>query len=285
MKIGLTKINKNNPIFTIAEIGINHNGDIKKALRLIKLCKDTGFDSVKFQKRNPDICVPENQKGIERDTPWGRMTYIEYKHKIEFGNKEYDIIDNYCKENNIVWFASVWDIDSLNFFDNYNIPVYKVPSACITDMKLVKSISKIRKPTIISTGMSTTVEIDEVVKLFEPNQFALLHCCSAYPSPYEDLNLRAIRTLKKRYKCNVGYSGHESGIATSVAAGAIGAEIIERHVTLDRATWGTDQAASLGPSGMEKFIRDLRLVEKSMGNGEIYVRDSELPIREKLRKY
>lgn len=274
-----------NKTYIISEIGINHNGDIDIAKRLIDISAAAGCDAVKFQKRNPDVCVPEHQKNVERDTPWGKMTYLEYKHKVEFGKKEYDEIDNYCKGKKISWSASPWDIDSLNFLSNYNLPFIKMASASLTDLSLLHKACATGKKIIISTGMSTDQEIDQAVNLLkkEASDYAVLHCNSSYPAPIEELNLSCIKTLKEKYKCQVGYSGHEFRLGTSVAAIYLGAEIIERHVTLDRTMWGSDHMSSVEPQGLFKLVSGIRELETSYGDGVISVTESEKKIKDKLR--
>jgi len=279
---------KNNPVYIIAEIGINHNGDLDIAKKLIDIAKVAGCDAVKFQKRNPDVCVPEHQKSVERDTPWGRMTYLDYKYKVEFGKKEYDIIDAYCKEREIDWSASPWDIDSLNFLNTYSLPFIKIPSALLTDIELIKLSAKTNKKIIISTGMSTIDEIDKsvnAIKQVNPNcDLAVLHCNSSYPAPNEDLNLNCIQTLKEKYKCTVGYSGHEFGLTTTIASVCMGAKIIERHITLDRTMWGTDQMCSVEPQGLIKLVRGVKELSLALGDGVKTVTALEQKIKDKLRK-
>ena len=287
--------------YIIAEIGINHNGDLNIAKRLIDIAQVAGCDSVKFQKRNPDICVPEHQKGVMRDTPWGKMTYLEYKHKIEFGEDEYDQIDTYCKNRGISWSASPWDLDSLKFLRNFDIPYVKIPSALLTNDELLLESKKIddnMKSTkiILSTGMSTLEEINHAVEIIEYGgetdfstkkpfkNYALLHCNSSYPAPIKDLNLNCIKTLKDRYNCEVGYSGHEFGLTTTIASICMGATIIERHITLDRTMWGTDQMCSIEPQGLIKLVRGIRELELALGDGNKIVTDKEQIIKDKLRK-
>ena len=287
--------------YIIAEIGINHNGDLNIAKKLIDIASMSGCDAVKFQKRNPDVCVPEHQKDIIRDTPWGKMTYLNYKHKVEFDKEEYDEIDSYCKERNIVWSASPWDLDSLNFLAQYDIPFIKIPSAMITNEDLMFASKRTGKKVIISTGMSTFSEIERAISILKlpgdtsetlrpfhltekaDNNFAVLHCNSTYPAPLNELNLSAIKTLKDRFKCEVGYSGHEFRLGTSVAAIYLGATIIERHITLDRTMWGTDQLSSVEPQGLIKLVKGIRELEESFGDGKIKVTESEKPVRKKLR--
>lgn len=273
-----------NRTYIIAEIGINHNGDINIAKRLIDIASVAGCDAVKFQKRNPDVCVPEHQKNVMRDTPWGKMTYLEYKHKIEFGKKEYDEIDSYSKEKGIAWSASPWDLDSLDFLDGYDIPFIKIPSAMLTNDELLTKSVKTGKKIILSVGMSTEEEIDHAVSILkDANEFAILHCNSTYPAPIEELNLSAIQTLKQKYNCEVGYSGHEFRLGTTVASVYLGATIIERHITLDRTMWGTDHMSSVEPQGLIKLVKGIRELEQSFGDGVIRITDSQIPVRNKLR--
>jgi len=271
--------------YFIGEIGINHNGDLQIAKKLIDASFACGWDCVKFQKRNPDICVPEKQKGVIRDTPWGKITYIEYRKKIEFGKVEYDTIDNYCKLKPIYWSASVWDLMSLEFIVKYNPIFIKIPSAQMSNLVLVEEAAKTKIPLIVSTGMSTLEEIDKCVEILSGHSgnFALMHTNSAYPSPLDELNLNVIKTLLERYKCPIGYSGHEYGIEPSVIAVALGATIIERHITLDHNMWGTDQSASLEIEGMIKLIRRAKPISKFLGSLEKKVTNSEMEIRKKLR--
>jgi N-acetylneuraminate synthase len=269
--------------FIIAEIGINHNGSLDIAKKLIDIAAVAGCDAVKFQKRNPDICVPEHQKSIMRDTPWGQMTYLDYKYKMEFGKHEYDIINQYCKQKNIQWTASPWDIDSLNFLLKYDVPFIKIPSAMLTNTELLISAIDSGKKIIISTGMSTLEEIDRAVSLLEKTDFALLHCNSTYPAPLDELNLKCIQTLKERYNCEVGYSGHEFRLGTTVAAVYLGATIIERHITLDRTMWGSDHLSSIEPQGLIKLVKGVRELETAYGDGIKRVTKGELAPRKKLR--
>ena len=271
--------------YIIAEIGINHNGDLNIAKRLIDIASAAGCDAVKFQKRNPDVCVPEHQKSVMRDTPWGKMTYLDYKYKVEFGKKEYDEIDRYCKQQNIAWSASPWDLDSLEFLNQYDIPFIKIPSAMITNTELLEASCKTDKKIIISTGMSSIQEVNNAQRILSlfAKDYAILHCNSTYPAPIEELNLSCVKTLKDRYKCEVGYSGHEFRLGTSVAAVYLGASIIERHVTLDRTMWGSDHMSSVEPQGLFKLVSGIRELEKAFGNGKIEVTESEKPVRKKLR--
>ncbi len=262
------KLNLKKP-FLIGEIGINHNGSLDIAKKLIDLASDSGFDAVKFQKREPDISTPEDQKYKLRQTPWGEMTYLDYKKKIEFGRSEFDAINNYCKKKKIIWFASAWDIPSQIFLKKYKLKYNKVASAMLTNISLVKKIAEEKKLTLISTGMSTIKDISRTVNIFKKKKckYILMHCVSTYPCPIENLNLNLIYTLKKKFKCEVGYSGHESSVSPSLIAYIMGAKYIERHITLDRSMWGTDQAASLSESGMKNLSDILNKSPLVLGNG------------------
>tara|TARA_B100000287_G_scaffold431407_1_gene488596 strand:+ start:4347 stop:5192 length:846 start_codon:yes stop_codon:yes gene_type:complete len=277
-----------NKIYIIAEIGINHNGSIDVAKQLIDIAHVAGCDAVKFQKRNPDVCVPEHQKSVMRETPWGKMTYLEYKYKVEFGDSEYNEIDQYCKQKGIDWSASPWDLDSLDFLNKYNLSFIKIPSALLNNLDLISEAAKTAKKLILSTGMSTIEEVDSAVEAIKASNsncdFALLHCNSSYPAPNEDLNLRCIKTLQDRYNCEVGYSGHEFGLTTSIASLCMGATIIERHITLDRTMWGTDQMCSVEPQGLIKLVRGVKELNQALGDGVKRVTETELPIKDKLRK-
>ena len=285
MKLGNTTLSAESNSYIIAEIGINHNGDIKIAKKLIDVAKKAGCDAVKFQKRNPDICVPEKQKTIMRETPWGYISYLDYKYKVEFEKKEYDVIDEYCKKIGIHWFASPWDVDSVNFLSQYDIPALKVPSASLNDNELLKAMATTNIPIIISTGMSTQNEVDEAITLLADTELAVLHCVSTYPTPTEELNLNVIKTFKSKYpNLIIGYSGHETGLSTTYAAVAMGAKIIDRHITLDRSMWGTDHSASIEPHGLKTLVSNIRDIESALGDGIKVVTPGEVPIREKLRR-
>lgn len=278
-------IGETEPVYVIAEVGINHNGSLALAKKLIDGAVFSGCDAVKFQKRTPELCVPKDQWYIERDTPWGRMTYIEYRRKIEFGLEDYSEIDRYCKERGIVWFASCWDEESVDFLEQFNPPIYKVPSASLTDHDLLRKMKATGKTVIISTGMSTMSEIEESASVVGPENFMIAHSTSAYPCSVRELNLRMISALMEKYpSVPVGYSGHETGLAPTWAAVALGACFIERHVTLDRAMWGTDQAASVEVFGMHQLVRNIRDIEKSLGDGVKRVYDSEKDALKKLRR-
>jgi sialic acid synthase SpsE len=285
-KVSVSKkaIGAGEPVYIIAEIGINHNGDIEIAKQLMDVAVETGCDAVKFQKRTPEICVPEEQKSIPRETPWGSMTYFEYKKRIEFEQKEFEQIDAYAKKIGIDWFASPWDVPSVDFLEGFNVPCQKIASACLTDSELLTAINKTRTTTILSTGMSSMQEIDKAVSLLNDVPLAIAQATSTYPAEASELNLRAIQTFAEKYKVPVGYSGHERGLQVTIAAVALGATFIERHITLDRSMWGTDHSASLEPEGLKKLVRDIRIVELALGDGKKKVYESEIPIRAKLRR-
>ena len=279
------QMGKGQPAYIVAEIGINHNGSLDLAKRLIDEAVKAGCDAVKFQKRTPEICVPMEQRNVERDTPWGRMTYMEYRYKVEFGFDEYSEIDAYCKEKGIDWFASCWDEPSVDFIEAFNPTLYKSASASLTDHSLLKKMKSTGKPLVISTGMSTMEEITEAVEAIGLDNLVIAHSTSSYPCPPQELNLRMIHTLEAMYpNTPIGYSGHETGLSTTVAAVAIGARFVERHFTLDRAMWGSDQAASVEPGGMKRMVSKIRDVELALGDGVKQVYDSELKARKKLRR-
>lgn len=285
IKVGDRLIGENQPVFIIAEIGINHNGSVEIAKKLIEGAKFAGCDAVKFQKRTPEICVPKDQWDIERDTPWGKMSYIEYRHKMEFNKEQFEEIVDYCNEKNILWFASCWDEEAVDFIESFNPKLYKIASACLTDVNLLLKHRMLKKPTILSTGMSTMEEIETAVDVLSQENLLIAHSTSTYPCKLEELNLNMIKTLQKKYpNIPIGYSGHEVGLAPSWAAVALGASFVERHITLDRAMWGTDQAASVEIMGFYRLISNIRDIEKSMGDGIKKVYDSELSSKKKLRR-
>ena len=281
----LNQILTKDEVYLIAEIGINHNGDINIAKKLIDATNACGWHCAKFQKRNPDVCVPENQKLVKRNTPWGEMTYLDYKYKIEFGEQEYIQIDNYCREKPLSWSVSVWDIDSLEFTNNFNLPFIKIPSAKITNIELLRESAKLNIPIIISTGMSTWKIVDSAVEILEQGNadYAILHCNSTYPAPHKELNLNIIPAMKDRYNCVIGYSGHEHDLEPSVLAVALGAEILERHVTLDHNMWGTDQNSSLEVHAMDLLKKRLKGVKSMIGDKDKKITDSEKLVMKKLR--
>lgn len=279
------KIGIGQPVYVIAEIGINHNGSLEIAKKLIEEAATAGCDAVKFQKRTPEICVPKHQWEVERDTPWGRMTYMEYRHRVEFDFDQYAEINDYCKTLGISWLASCWDEPSVDFIEAFNPVFYKVASASLTDHGLLKKKRATGKPVMISTGMSTMSEIEQGIKAVGLDNLLIAHSTSAYPCPLEQLNLRMINTLQDKFPHTpIGYSGHETGLATTLAAITLGATFIERHFTLDRAMWGSDQAASVEPQGMRKLVKDIRNIEKALGSGVKEVYESELKPRKKLRR-
>ena len=278
-------VGEDQPVFVIAEIGINHNGSLELCEKLIEGAARAGCDAVKFQKRTPELCVPLEQWNVMRDTPWGRMSYIDYKRKIEFGVAEFEHVDKVCKRLEMPWFASCWDLPSIEVIERFAPPCYKAASASLTDHELLRGMKATGKPLIISTGMSSVDEIDAAVSAVGHKHLLIAHSTSTYPCPVEELNLRMIRTLKREYpRCPIGYSGHETGLAPTWAAVALGATFIERHITLDRAMWGTDHAASVELSGLERLVGQIRDVERAVGDGIKRVYDSELPIRAKLRR-
>ena len=272
------------PVYVIAEIGINHNGSLEVAKRLIDAAVLAGCDAVKFQKRTPEICVPEEQKGVMRETPWGYISYLDYRHRVEFGEGEYREIDAYCRERGIHWFASCWDLPALEFMAVFDPVAYKVASASVTDRELLEAYRATGKPIILSTGMSTLAEIEAAVSWVGEEELLITHCTSTYPCVPDELNLHMIGTLRERFSCPIGYSGHEVGLATTVAAVALGACLVERHITLDRAMWGSDQAASVEPQGIAHLVKYIRTVYRAFGDGEKRVYDSELSVRKKLRQ-
>jgi len=273
-------------IFIIAEIGINHNGDVGIAKQLIDLAKDAGCDAVKFQKRSIELVYSKEFLDSPRQSPWGTTQY-DQKKGLELGLEEYQEIDAYCKQKGIEWFASAWDIESQKFLKQFDLKYNKIASPMIVHKDLVQEIATEKKPTFISTGMSNLKDIDEAVEIFRKADcpFELMHCVSAYPMDDEDANLNCIKTLHDRYQCNVGYSGHEVGLAVSYAAAALGITSLERHITLDRAMYGSDQAASIEPAGLRQLVGAVRKIEKAMGDGKIKVHGKEVPIARKLRAH
>jgi len=283
--VGNRAIGLGEPVFIIAEIGINHNGDLNIAKKMIDGAIFAGCDAVKFQKRTPEICVPRDQWDLERDTPWGRITYIEYRHKVEFDEEQFAQIDEYCREKGMIWLASCWDEPSVDFIEQFDPQIYKAASASLTDHSLLKKKKATRKPLIVSTGMSQMAEIDEAIDVIGTDKLLIAHSTSTYPCKPAELNLRMIQTLKTKYPtCPIGYSGHEVGLAPSWAAIALGVRFIERHITLDRSMWGTDQSASVEILGMHQLVRNARDIEKALGDGIKRVYPSEISSLEKLRK-
>lgn len=286
VSIGNRKIGDGYPAYIIGEIGINHNGDIDVAKKLMEVAKNAGADAVKFQKRTPELCVPEHQRGQMRDTPWGYITYLDYRYKVEFDEEAYTEIDRYAKEIGIDWFASSWDIPSLEFIERFNPPAHKLPSALLTDLELLRAYRATGKPLIVSTGMSTLNEIKAALEIIGEENLILCHTTSSYPCPPEELNLRMIQTLRDMTSlCPIGYSGHEVGLVPSAVAVALGACLVERHITLDRAMWGSDQSASVEPQGLASLVKYIRVTERSLGDGVKRVYDSELSSLSKLRRF
>lgn len=283
VNIGGHEVGKGKPCCVVAEIGINHNGDVELAKKLIDVAVEAGCAAVKFQKRTVDVVYTAEELGRARESPFG-TTNGELKRALEFGLDEYREIDRYCEEKNILWFASCWDEGSVDFIAEFDPPCYKIASASLTDDGLLRYTRKQGKPVVMATGMSSAEQVDHAVGVLGLEQLVILHACSTYPAYYEELNLRVIDVLKEKYAAPVGYSGHETGIASSVAAVAMGACMVERHLTMDRSMWGSDQAASLEPNGMNRLVRDIRLVETAMGDGVKRVLDRELPIMDKLRR-
>ncbi|ALW86661.1 N-acetylneuraminate synthase [Hymenobacter sedentarius] len=278
-------IGAGHPAYIIAEIGINHNGSLDLAKQLIAEAVRAGCDAVKFQKRTPELCVPKDQWEKERDTPWGRMTYIDYKRRTEFGQAEYTAIDDYCRALGIDWFASCWDEPSVDFMEQFQPVLYKMASASLTDRPLLNRVRATGRPLMLSTGMSTLNEITQAVSWVGLDNLMVAHSTSSYPCPPQELNLRMIPALQALFPTTpIGYSGHETGLATTVAAVALGASFVERHFTLDRAMWGSDHAASVEPGGMAKLVRDIRDAEVAFGDGIKCVYESELEPRRRLRR-
>lgn len=273
------------PVYVVGEIGINHNGDLGNALALIDAAAEAGCDAVKFQKRTPEICTPRDQWDIERDTPWGRMTYIDYRHRVEFGESEYRAIDEHCAKRGIDWFASPWDTEAVAFLEKFDVPAHKVASASLTDDELLRALRAAGRTVVLSTGMSTPKQIRHAVEVLGSDNILLCHATSTYPAKAGELNLRVINTLQEEYpNVPIGYSGHETGLQTTLAAVALGATFVERHITLDRAMWGSDQAASVEPGGLTRLVRDIRTIETALGDGIKRVYDSELGPMKKLRR-
>lgn len=284
VKIGDRLVGPGYPVFIIAEIGINHNGDLDIAKKLIDVAHAAGCDAVKFQKRNPETCVPPEQRDIPRDTPWGIISYLEYRRRLEFGEAEFREIHEYCRSRGIMWLASCWDLDSLQFLELFDPPCHKIPSAMLTNVELLHSVAELGKPVILSTGMSTMSQIREAVSILSGVPLLVAHCTSTYPCKPEELNLRVIQTLQQQLQVPVGYSGHEVGLQTTLAAVVLGACFVERHITLDRAMWGTDQAASVEPWGLMRLTRDIRVIETALGDGVKRVYESEIPAMKRLRR-
>jgi N-acetylneuraminate synthase len=284
IRIGDRLVGDGHPCFMVAEIGINHNGDLGVARQLIDCAALAGCDAVKFQKRTPELCVPPKQRNVPRETPWGVITYMAYRRRVEFGQEEYDQIDQYCRLKGMMWTASCWDLPSLEFMRQFDPPFHKVPSAMLTNDDLLEAYRRIGKPVLVSTGMSTEGQIRHAAEVLGDRlPWMFLHCVSTYPSSHDEVNLRTMDWLRREFGRPVGYSGHERGLQISLAAAALGASVIERHVTLDRTMWGSDQAASLEIEGLRRLVRDVRVLEQAMGDGVKRLWDSEVPILRKLR--
>jgi N-acetylneuraminate synthase len=285
LDFGGTLVGEGHPCFIVGEIGINHNGDIELAKKLIALAGAAGCNAVKFQKRTVDVVYSAEELAKPRENPFG-PTNGDLKYGLEFGQEEYEEIDRFCKEHGTLWFASCWDEGSVDFIDTFSVPCYKIASASLTDDQLLRHTRACAgaRPIVLSIGMSTVDQIDHAVDVLGKDGLLITHACSTYPAFYEELNLKVIPVLRDRYGVPVGYSGHETGLASSVAAVALGACLVERHITLDRSMWGSDQAASLEPTGLTRLVRDIRLVEKAMGDGIKRVYEREVPVMKKLRR-
>ena len=285
IKIGNRMVGDGHPAYIIAEIGINHNGDLRIARQMIDAAVHAGVDAVKFQKRTPEIATPPEQRNQMRETPWGYISYLDYRYKVEFGEEQYREIDRYCKEKGIAWMVSVWDQDSVDFMEQFDTPAYKIPSASLTDFGLIRKARATGKPLILSSGMSTMKQIYEGVKIAGEQDLLLMHCTSTYPCEPEELNLKMIETLRGEFpNLPIGYSGHEVGLVPTAVAVALGACMVERHLTLDRAMWGSDQAASVEPWGFETLVKYIRVTERSIGDGVKKVYASEQPSLKRLRR-
>jgi len=285
LPIGSHVVGEGLPAYLIAEIGLNHNGDVELAKRLIDVAADAGAQAVKFQKRTPEISTPTHMRDVPRETPWGTMTYLEYRYRVEFDRNQYIEIGDHATLRGLDWFASPWDVPSVEFLEELNVVAHKVASASVTDLELLRALAATGKPIILSTGMSTIDQIDTAVDVLGVENLVLLHATSTYPLPAEEANLRMMTTLKGRYPgVPVGYSGHEPGLQISLAAAALGATAIERHITLDRTMWGSDHAASLEPEGLRHLIRDIRIIETALGDGIKRIMPGEEAPMAKLRR-
>ena len=285
IQIGDRIIGNSRPTYIIAEIGINHNGSLEIAKKLIDSAASSGCDAVKFQKRTPHLCVPAQQQRVIKKTPWGAMTYLEYRDRVEFNEAEYREIHRYCKEKGIMWFASCWDEPSIDFLEQFSPVCHKVCSAALTNDNLLRRLNSTGRPIILSTGMSTMKEIRHAVSLLDQDRLLIAHCTSSYACQPEELNLSMIRSLRREFRCPIGYSGHELGLITTCAAVAIGASFVERHITLDRSMWGNDQKASLEPGDLQQLVRDIREIEKALGDGMKQVYPSEGNALKKMRQF
>ena len=285
VRIGSHEIGEGQPAYVIGEIGLNHNGSVDLAKKLIDVAADAGAQAVKFQKRTPDISTPEHMKNTPRETPWGEMTYLEYRYRVEFDRDQYVEIGDYATLRGLDWFASPWDVPAVEFLEDLNVVAHKVASASVTDLDMLAALAATGKPIILSTGMSTMEQIDKAIEVLGTDNLVILHATSTYPLPPEEANIRMIPTLRAAYPgIPIGYSGHERGLQISLAAVALGAAAVERHITLDRAMWGSDHAASLEPTGFEHLVRDIRVIEEAMGDGVKKVFPGELAPMAKLRR-
>jgi len=284
VRIGRWTVGEGSPVYVIGEIGLNHNGDVEIAKRLIDVAAVAGVQAVKFQKRTPEISTPEHMKQVPRETPWGTMTYLEYRYRVEFDRDQYADIGAYADSRGLDWYASPWDEPAVDFLEDLDVVAHKVASASVTDLGLLRRLRDTGKPIILSTGMSTIEQIDRAVEVLGTDRLVMLHATSTYPLPAEEANLLMIPTLRERYGVPIGYSGHEPGLQISLAAVAMGAVAVERHITLDRAMWGSDHAASLEPHGLMSLVRDIRIIGTARGDGVKRVFPGELAPLSKLRR-
>lgn len=285
VRIGGTALGPGHPTYVIAEIGLNHNGDVDIAKKLIDVAADAGAQAVKFQKRTPEISTPAHMRDVPRETPWGEMTYLEYRYRVEFDREQYIEIGDHATLRGLDWFASPWDVPSVEFLEDLNVVAHKVASASVTDLEMLEALAATGKPIILSTGMSTMDQIERAVSVLGTERLVLLHATSTYPMPAEEANLRMMATLRGAFPgVPVGYSGHEPGLQISLAAAALGASAIERHITLDRTMWGSDHAASLEPTGLQHLVRDIRIIEQAMGDGVKRIMPGEVAPMQKLRR-
>lgn len=285
IQIGENIVGPHRPTYVIGEIGLNHNGDVEVAKKLIDVAALAGAQAVKFQKRTPDLSTPEDMKATRRETPWGEMSYLEYRYRVEFEAEQYGEVARYAAQKAITWFASPWDVPSVGFLEDMNVPVHKVASASVTDLELLRELASTGKPIILSTGMSTVEQIDRAVEVLGTDRLVIMHATSTYPMPAEEANLLVIPELAARYGVPIGYSGHERGLQISIAAVTLGACAVERHITLDRTMWGSDQAASLEPHGFMSLVRDIRIVEQALGDGRKRVMPGEVKQMARLRRH
>jgi N-acetylneuraminate synthase len=285
VRIGSHVIGEGLAAYVIGEIGLNHNGDVGIAKKLIDVAADAGAQAVKFQKRTPEISTPVHMRDVPRETPWGTMSYLEYRYRVEFDRDQYIEIGDHATLRGLDWFASPWDVPSVDFLEDLNVVAHKVASASVTDLELLRALAATGKPIILSTGMSTLPQIDAAVEVLGTERLVLLHATSTYPMPAEEANLRMMATLRDRFPgVPVGYSGHEPGLQISLAAAALGATAIERHITLDRTMWGSDHAASLEPTGLQHLVRDIRIIETALGDGVKRIMPGEEAPMAKLRR-